>query len=166
VIPSTFAVAADICPGPAALEVDLESRDSQMRRANSLNHDGQGQNILYADGSVRFAQTPFEGPLNDNIWTSGWSGDAKPRPPAPGAADGAEFVLTPAVLGALPAHANDVVMMPFDDLAMREAAESAWFWRQVRENLLFPAAIVILLCLAVLIAWRVRNHHRRRRTGA
>lgn len=158
---STFAVAADINPGAAALEVHLESTTSEMQRGNSRNHNGHGQNVLYADGSVRFAQAPFAGPLDDNIWTSGWSGDAKPGQ-STAAGDGGELVLAPAVLEALPVHARDVVMMPLDDLAMREAAESARFWRHVRENLLLPAGLVVILSMAGLVVWQVRTRRRRR----
>lgn len=40
--------------------------------ANSNNHDKKGQNVLYADGHVEWAQTAFAGYHNDNIYT--WAG--------------------------------------------------------------------------------------------
>ncbi len=43
---------------------------------NSNNHDGRGNNVLHADGSVNWATSPNIGPANDNIWTIG---DGKDR---------------------------------------------------------------------------------------
>ncbi|NNM84471.1 MAG: hypothetical protein HKL96_01745 [Phycisphaerales bacterium] len=39
--------------------------------ANSPNHAGQGQNVLFDDGSVRWSKSPDVGPRHDNIWTIG-----------------------------------------------------------------------------------------------
>jgi prepilin-type processing-associated H-X9-DG protein len=36
--------------------------------ANSPNHDGLGQNVLYADGSVEFRTTPLAGVEDDHIY--------------------------------------------------------------------------------------------------
>ncbi len=36
---------------------------------NSHNHFGHGQNVLHADGAVRFSTSPLVGPRGDNIWT-------------------------------------------------------------------------------------------------
>ena len=71
---STVAIAADINPGITVGRDDptlvtTESSSKQMRFGNSNNHNKEGQNVLYADGSVRFVQTPFEGPQSDNIYT-------------------------------------------------------------------------------------------------
>ena len=35
---------------------------------NSLNHKGEGQNVLHMDSSVDFVKTPFVGVNKDNIW--------------------------------------------------------------------------------------------------
>jgi prepilin-type N-terminal cleavage/methylation domain-containing protein len=40
---------------------------------NSTNHGGDGQNVLYADGAVRFEKEPTVGIESDNIYTVGFS---------------------------------------------------------------------------------------------
>ncbi|HRK31600.1 MAG TPA: DUF1559 domain-containing protein [Tepidisphaeraceae bacterium] len=70
VVAETFAIAADMNPGGhALLEVTLQSKVEEKRRANSLNHQGDGQNVLYADAHVEFRPNPFAGPKGDNIYT-------------------------------------------------------------------------------------------------
>jgi prepilin-type processing-associated H-X9-DG protein len=55
-----FPLLADM--GPATLpRLSLPS-------PNSPNHEGEGQNILYADGSVEFKTTPLAGVENDHIY--------------------------------------------------------------------------------------------------
>ena len=64
-----FALAADRNPGSAdVLTVTPTSPSRALRRANSRNHDGRGQNVLFGDGHVDFQQTPFCGFKNDNIY--------------------------------------------------------------------------------------------------
>ena len=61
---SDFAIAADINAGaPAMVSVTPSSSRKQMVPANSPNHNGDGQNVLYADGHVEFQNTPFCGML-------------------------------------------------------------------------------------------------------
>jgi prepilin-type N-terminal cleavage/methylation domain-containing protein/prepilin-type processing-associated H-X9-DG protein len=72
---STFAVAADMNPGRTGgrdnvTGVSTNSSNKEMRLGNSNNHNKEGQNVLFADGSVRFVNTPFEGPQRDNIFTA------------------------------------------------------------------------------------------------
>src|SRR5690606_35763839 len=73
---STFAIASDINPGISGggrdnvTLVSTQSTNRDMKMGNSNNHNKDGQNVLYADGSVRFAQTPFAGPADDNIFTA------------------------------------------------------------------------------------------------
>jgi len=55
-----FPLLADMGPA-AAPKFSLQS-------PNSPNHEGQGQNILYADGSVEFKTTPLAGVDNDHIY--------------------------------------------------------------------------------------------------
>jgi prepilin-type processing-associated H-X9-DG protein len=80
-ISTEFAVAADMNPGTAGDEDDVTkpnatSSAAVMRRANSNNHGGDGQNVLYSDGHVEFHVTPFAGYRGssagprDNIFTS------------------------------------------------------------------------------------------------
>src|SRR4051812_29394818 len=70
-----FAVAADINPGVGGnysdvLGVTTTSSARDMKRANSKNHDEDGQNVLYDDGHVSFEQNPFVGVDRDNIYTA------------------------------------------------------------------------------------------------
>jgi prepilin-type N-terminal cleavage/methylation domain-containing protein/prepilin-type processing-associated H-X9-DG protein len=74
-----YAVAADMNPGTnttgagtaarAASQVTTTSSSAEMKGANSVNHDRDGQNVLYGDGHVEFQQNPFVGVQRDNIWT-------------------------------------------------------------------------------------------------
>ena len=70
-----FAVAADVNPGTAGktdnvLLPNNTSRAKDMKWANSNNHDGDGQNVLFGDGHVEFLQNPFVGVQRDNIFTN------------------------------------------------------------------------------------------------
>lgn len=88
---SDFALAADMNPGGAAVTaVSPSSPRAELAKANSPNHDGDGQNVLYADGHVEFQDTPFGGMMRnagstdpasrfrDNIYTHGatWGASA------------------------------------------------------------------------------------------
>lgn len=76
-----FAVMADISPGtPQVLTVTPGSSKAQMAAANSPNHGGDGQNVLYGDFHVEFCATPFAGAMRtadsatavqDNIYAFG-----------------------------------------------------------------------------------------------
>jgi prepilin-type N-terminal cleavage/methylation domain-containing protein len=46
-----------------------EASAADLRMMNSVNHNGVGQNVLYNDGSVAWATTPFCGVGRDNIFT-------------------------------------------------------------------------------------------------
>ena len=97
-----FAVAGDINPGkqgaydPTAPTLTSSVRD--MQRGNSPNHAGQGQNVLYGDGHVDFAQGPFVGVRRDNVYTVG------------GAADGS--VPTSSTIVGPPKWQGDSVLLP------------------------------------------------------
>jgi prepilin-type N-terminal cleavage/methylation domain-containing protein/prepilin-type processing-associated H-X9-DG protein len=97
-IGAEFAVAADKNPGTAGGESDnvlfptATSSAKDMKRANTANHDRDGQNILYGDGHVAWESNPFVGVNRDNIWTT---------------ADGK--------INASPVDANDSVLLPTDD---------------------------------------------------
>ena len=67
---SDFAIAADINPGIVGgnPKDDVQiprpaSPRNVMANANTNNHNGDGQNVLYADGHVEFQNTPFCGML-------------------------------------------------------------------------------------------------------
>jgi prepilin-type processing-associated H-X9-DG protein len=78
-----FAVAADMNPGtfgdsdvtPVKGPVDQSTPAAMMRKANSLNHRGDGQNVLFGDGHVEFNANPFCGAKRDNIYTVSASDD-------------------------------------------------------------------------------------------
>jgi prepilin-type processing-associated H-X9-DG protein len=69
-----------------------------MRGGNSLNHQQEGQNVLYADAHVEFQQNPFCGQKRDNIYTFNGS-EVEGR-------NGESAIVGP------PADANDSVMLP------------------------------------------------------
>lgn len=50
------------------LNPGLANRDD-LQALNSQNHKGEGQNIARLDGSGAFAETPWQGPASDNIYT-------------------------------------------------------------------------------------------------
>jgi prepilin-type N-terminal cleavage/methylation domain-containing protein/prepilin-type processing-associated H-X9-DG protein len=70
-----FPLAADLNPGkqPPIADVTAAAIGASARiieNANSLNHEQDGQNVLYADGHVTFQQTPLCGIGQDNIFTN------------------------------------------------------------------------------------------------
>jgi len=79
---SEFAIAADMNPAgaPPGGNYDLtqvpneSAAASVMKKANSPNHQGAGQNVLYGDGHAEFQQNAFCGQKRDCIYTT--SGDA------------------------------------------------------------------------------------------
>lgn len=83
------AIAADMSPwfkdgdivSPASGSVppnpDTNTGLRADRLGNSLNHEGEGQNILFGDGHIEFNRTATVGVNNDNIYTY-WSNEANP----------------------------------------------------------------------------------------
>lgn len=70
-----FPIAADLNPGvkPPVADVTVAQpgvSSRVMENANSLNHEQDGQNVLYADGHVTFEPTPLCGIGQDNIFTN------------------------------------------------------------------------------------------------
>ncbi|HEV7298998.1 MAG TPA: hypothetical protein VGN72_06490 [Tepidisphaeraceae bacterium] len=95
-----FAVVADMGPGVDMSTLTQKSSQNDVRKANSTNHDRDGQNVLFGDGHVEFTSTPLVGVNKDNIY-------------APAAAlvvgkDGSAS-LPP---GTVPQHADDSVLLP------------------------------------------------------
>ncbi len=70
-----YAIAADMNPGTdALLKLTPQSTPNEMRKGNSPNHEGDGQNVLFGDGHVAYESSPFVGVNQDNIYTYGASG--------------------------------------------------------------------------------------------
>jgi prepilin-type N-terminal cleavage/methylation domain-containing protein/prepilin-type processing-associated H-X9-DG protein len=76
---ANFAFGADLNPGGqyknvtngiSLLKLTTASSPLQLRSGNSLNHNQDGQNVLFADGHVEFDNTCFVGNVGDNIYTS------------------------------------------------------------------------------------------------
>lgn len=71
-----FAVVADMNPGISANgrdDVVTPAHDAEAlsrSRGNSRNHGKAGQNVLFGDGHVEFAVTPYCGYGGDNIYTA------------------------------------------------------------------------------------------------
>ncbi len=68
-----FAMMADRGPGTASSApwdtLRTNSNTTEQRKANSPNHDGDGQNVLFGDGHVDFVANSFAGVGRDNIYT-------------------------------------------------------------------------------------------------
>ena len=70
----------DIVPpanGSDVLQPITHTNLREDRLGNSLNHDGEGQNVLFGDGHVKFMRQPNCGVDGDNIYTY-WSNEENP----------------------------------------------------------------------------------------
>ena len=99
-LPAAFPIGADKNPGRGEGNDDVyavrpNSGSSDMELGNSPNHEREGQNVLYADGHVKYELTPFVGIGQDNIYT-------------------AKNGFAP-VVEQSPADATDSVLLPTDD---------------------------------------------------
>jgi prepilin-type N-terminal cleavage/methylation domain-containing protein/prepilin-type processing-associated H-X9-DG protein len=121
-ISAEYAVAADINPGPNSTGVagtdftgvNASSSAKDMKKANSGNHDQDGQNVLYGDGHVEWQQNPFCGINRDCIYTRSKAGTPNTSTDADGgsAAGGA---MTAGSTFSGPVDSNDSVLLPHDD---------------------------------------------------
>jgi prepilin-type N-terminal cleavage/methylation domain-containing protein len=104
---TSFVVAADYNPGKQGqYDVTVVTENSaslDMRKGNSANHKGMGQNVLYVDGRVSWEATPFCGKNHDNIYTVA----------PPGSADGktATGTTSTTIVGS-PGWLGDSVLLP------------------------------------------------------
>jgi prepilin-type processing-associated H-X9-DG protein len=97
------AIVADMNPGIGdnydVTSPTEKSSTSDMKKANSRNHQGTGQNVLYGDGHAEFQQNAFCGMKRDNIFT------------VSGSTDGS-ITTSKTVVGS-PKWAGDSVLLPF-----------------------------------------------------
>jgi prepilin-type N-terminal cleavage/methylation domain-containing protein len=105
-----FAVAADLNPGvgegyDVTAPKDENATQKVMQKANSQNHQGAGQSVLFGDGHVDFVQNPFCGTQRDHIYTraafneqTGVATTTSARPPVG--------------FDAMPTWAGDSVLLP------------------------------------------------------
>jgi prepilin-type N-terminal cleavage/methylation domain-containing protein/prepilin-type processing-associated H-X9-DG protein len=113
-ISAEFAVASDLNPGSKSVSssgtgtgqvdtVTTTSSAKQMQSANSQNHSGAGENVLFGDGHVEFDQNPFVGVQRDNIYT-----DYGPLGPPPA---GSQPTTTGLLMNG-PGDGNDSILLP------------------------------------------------------
>ena len=107
-ISAEFAVGSDINPGTTGTDDNVlfpsnTSSAKDMKLANSNNHDGDGQNVLFGDGHVEFLQNPFVGVQRDNIFTR------QAVPPT----QGSDTTWVNTLHGSQ--NANDSVLLPTDE---------------------------------------------------
>jgi type II secretory pathway pseudopilin PulG len=120
---SDFALMADMNPGTAGGDhVTAPAVDApafELARANSNNHGGAGQNVLYAAGYVEFKTTPYAGVERDHIYTA-----LAPRPLVPPESPPASGrgVFEPT---AAPAWNGDSFLVPSDDQTVASFAAVA-----------------------------------------
>jgi prepilin-type processing-associated H-X9-DG protein len=142
---SDFAIVSDLNPGGSALTtIRPDALRAEMANANSPNHARDGQNVLFGDGHVEFAWTPYcgmkrAGAEKDNIFTAG------------------SAVQT---IGGMPQDEFDSVMMPIGD------AGYSGYERDMRPRWgmrMLPIAVagaVFVMGLVVLIAALLKKRPR------
>jgi prepilin-type processing-associated H-X9-DG protein len=74
-----------------------------MQKANSPNHQGAGENVLYGDGHVEFQQNPFCGTKRDCVYTVAGGNATTPTTTSN---------VSPAGGNAQPLWAGDSVLIP------------------------------------------------------
>ena len=84
-VSSDFAIGADINPGvPDLLSVTFDGNGADQRKANSPNHGGDGQNVLYADAHVEWSASVWAGRQQDHVYTfAKYDANAVQDPQAP-----------------------------------------------------------------------------------
>jgi prepilin-type N-terminal cleavage/methylation domain-containing protein/prepilin-type processing-associated H-X9-DG protein len=100
-----LAVAADRGPTTTGTydvtaPADYNASAAVMKKANSPNHLGEGQNVLFGDGHVEFVQNPFCGTQRDHIYTNA---------PAAGVTTSRKLPVGP---DAIPGWYGDSVLLP------------------------------------------------------
>jgi prepilin-type processing-associated H-X9-DG protein len=103
--PGGFAVLADKNPGRAATQHRSDEPPLGLAPANSKNHRGAGENVLFADGHVAWESTPYCGVAGDSIYTALAPEPLKGEHPA---------AMAPGYLGrgVGPAYSDDSYLVP------------------------------------------------------
>lgn len=117
-----FALMSDINPGTTGsamtaqgagnkgpVTVNLTDSGSLQRAANSVNHQNDGQNVLYADGHVDWNASVWAGSQQDNIFTSRTAVSTYVT------ASGGTLTTSAADTSMSPRDGNDSVLLPTDD---------------------------------------------------
>lgn len=138
---SDFAIAADMgAAAPAAMQTAANAPRAQMVKANSPNHAGDGQNVLYADCHVDWATTifagsprPVVGAPRDNVYAFGV--DTTQTAPSAG------------IRGA-PVDQYDTVILPAVDIGPQPAAAVLSLMEQ-------PGLLLLIVGIAVLVIMAV-----------
>jgi prepilin-type N-terminal cleavage/methylation domain-containing protein/prepilin-type processing-associated H-X9-DG protein len=111
-----LALMSDINPGivgtPTAtgiLNLLQTSSGNTQRLGNSVNHDQDGQNVLFADGHVDWSSSAWVGSGGDNVFTARLNGTQT-------SGGSANVTLTTSNSATLsPYDANDSILLPIDD---------------------------------------------------
>ena len=158
---STMPVAADVNPGSTRLLVlTPDSGGEELRAGNSPNHGREGQNVCFADGSVRFVMTPFEGAFKDNIYTAGGPETLAADPPTGGVRivspplTATDMVLLPTVVD-YPRPGEKIQDDPIDAAAYRSSAwKFVWY-------LMLPGFAVGAVLVVLMMLWANRARRRK-----
>jgi prepilin-type N-terminal cleavage/methylation domain-containing protein/prepilin-type processing-associated H-X9-DG protein len=116
-----FAISADMSPGildgdDNIKAVTTTSSQAQQKFANSNNHDGDGQNVLFGDGHVEFVQNVFVGINRDHIYGPATGTGATINYWTAGTATSYGYRAGNTAVSLLaPIDANDSVLLPADD---------------------------------------------------
>ena len=150
-LPSTFVLAGDVNSGvPGVLTISPSSIKREFRPVNSPNHGLDGQHLLYADGAVRFEQSPFDPVSKDNVY----------------AAAGSEAIISP------PLAKHDTVLLPTADATavvlgtdVRDFDEEEAASRRFRNWVLVPGLLVGAALIAAVAIWAGRARRRKLERG-
>jgi prepilin-type N-terminal cleavage/methylation domain-containing protein/prepilin-type processing-associated H-X9-DG protein len=122
---SDFAIAADMNPGNApggggaqgdkVTGIKYNDSRSVMQAANSNNHNGDGENVLYADGHVEFQTSPFAGQVITSAGTTNFNPTYRDNIYSPCGATRNNTGSDATALNAGPNDAQDTFLLPTDD---------------------------------------------------
>jgi prepilin-type N-terminal cleavage/methylation domain-containing protein/prepilin-type processing-associated H-X9-DG protein len=121
---SDFAICADMNPGNAPSSgtqqdkvsgIAYNSSRADQQKANSNNHNGDGQNTLYADGHAEFQTSPFAGMIITGSGTSSFNPTYRDNIYTPCGASRQASGSDSTGLNQGPNDASDTHLLPTDD---------------------------------------------------